>query len=125
MNNIETVHAFLFFMSLGLNLVFGRILWDERSKWEEPFFGAAVGIFVYHLGETGRQGWYWIWRHLAGSDETWTMGPLVLLLYAFSAVLLTGAACKVRVFSSERYGKHLWIWIVLGSAVLTFGVMQI
>lgn len=106
---LEWMNAFIFFISLGINFTFGLILWHYRDRWFEPMFKAALGIEVYHCGETARQAWYWLWSHFGDRGLHWLQGGRIAMLYLFGSLVAVGALCMIRVFSEHRYGHWLWM----------------
>lgn len=121
---LEWMNAFLFFISLGINLTFGIVIWNGRAYWRDDsergaVLRGAIAIEVYHLGETSRQGWYWTWSHFGERGLHWLGGPRIFALYLFGALVAVGALCMIRVFSERQYGHMLWVVAMLVAIMLS------
>lgn len=118
-NWLQFKNALLFFLLAGMSVVFAMIMWTERERWNEPFFGAMIGIWVFVTGEAGRQVWYWVWRHL-GSRPEWSTGYRLTALYVMGFIVMTGAACVIRNFTIQRWGHKAWVLLIVGSIIGAF-----
>lgn len=123
---LEWMNAFLFFISVGIQITFGLVMWHNRKEWWGAVFKAAVGIEVYHIGESGRQGWYWLWSHFGERNIAWLQGSRIGWLYLFGSLVAVGAVCMIRVFSERRYG--VWLWLpaittaVIGASLVVYAL---
>lgn len=120
---LQAISAFLFCMSAVVVLVFADLLVRSWSMRREPFYSAAIGILIIHIGNMIRQGWLWAWRFFGGQDLHWMDWPQVSIFIFSLVVLSIGTACVLRVFSYDRYGN--WPWLaaifVAGAIAMVLG----
>lgn len=119
---IYFVNSFLFLLSLTVVIIFIEILIKNMTKWREPFFSAAMSIFVCNVGEALRNGWlvYWYYQHKDTSMAVqyfmhWS-NVVFLILSIF--IISAGTVCALRVFSYERYGHWSWVGAVFVSGLI-------
>lgn len=114
---LELNNSFLFFMSLGMCIVFSMIMWREREHVMEPWYGGLIGFNVFVIGEMSRQMWYWSWRYFTAGSKEWLMGYPLAVLYMFSVIVMIGAACTIRNFTRGDYGHKVYLALI-GFAVV-------
>ena len=115
---LEWMNAYIIGISLAMMVTFCYILWKDRGHYKDTYYGALIGICVYHTGELARQTWYWGWGHFFSRDPFSLSGKSIALLFLFGLILSVGAACQIRVFTESRFGQWPWKLGLLAAVVL-------
>ena len=87
-----------------------------------PRRNAAIALCALCLGETIRS--LWAWTALASQNKQWAIFPIVREMWwaalLASALIIAGALCCIRVFSSENERHEQYGALILAALFLAF-----
>jgi hypothetical protein len=113
------ISAGLFFLSICLVLVFGRLLVIEvrhfgwKAVRSNPVNQAAIALMVYFLGMIFTRGWSaLLYNIMANGGSVIPLENSYPVAIVSAAVAAVGGLCCIRVFTRNR-----WTWIVAGIVV--------